>query len=385
VNDAGDIAYDFGPTGYHGQLGTTVGPDGFDPAWSGDKGFRGALDFGRISRQLSRAMDQLTAHLDRGWDLAQKGDIRGAESSARRAIELSPESAEAHNLLGYVASLEGDCEEAVEAYQQAIALDDTYVEAMLNAAELYVHPLAEYEQAIDLCDRVLDLSDYDDETTDALLLKFEALWGKGEDDEAKEVLKRLPQGPFDDPSHNFLAGRAFFEVGERERAKPLIAKAVEVDPGHAEAHYYLGLLAEGDNDHRGASLAFLRVRQLEIEAGLPPWSPNEETFMMFVERAAAELPAELGTLLESAELYVVDMPGPEMVADGVDVHALALVDAVRAKNGAEGELSLRVFLYAINLLRTAGALHLVQGAVKEALERELRAALEDLGGGGAAN
>ncbi len=330
-------------------------------------------------------MDQLTAHLDRGWDLAQKGDIRGAESSARRAIELAPDSAEAHNLLGYVASLEGDCEEAVEAYQQAIALDDTYVEAMLNAAELYVHPLAEYEQAIDLCDRVLDLSDYDDETTDALLLKFEALWGKGDDDGAKTVLGRLPQGPFDDPSHNFLAGRAFFEVGERERAKPLIAKAIETDPGHAEAHYYLGLMAEAESEHRAASLSFLRVRQLEIEAGLPPWAPNEETFMMFVERAATELPAELGKLLESAELYVVDMPGPEMVADGVDVHALGLVDAVRAKNGAEGELGLRVFLYAINLLRTAGALHLVQGAVKEALERELRAALDDLGGGGAVN
>ena len=78
-------------------------------------------------------MDQLTAHLDRGWDLAQSGDARGAESSARRALELAPDSPEAFNLLGYVASLEGDTDEAIEAYQQAIALDDGYVEAMLNA------------------------------------------------------------------------------------------------------------------------------------------------------------------------------------------------------------------------------------------------------------
>jgi tetratricopeptide (TPR) repeat protein len=154
-------------------------------------------------------MDQLTAHLDRGWDLAQKGDTRGAESSARRAIELDPESPEAHNLLGYVASLDGDCEEAVEAYQHAIFLDDTYVEAMLNAAELLVHPLGEWDEAIDMCDRVLDISDYEDEILDALLLKFEALWSKGDEEAGKQLLERLPKGPFETPAHNLLAGRAY--------------------------------------------------------------------------------------------------------------------------------------------------------------------------------
>ena len=38
-------------------------------------------------------MDQLTAHLDRGWDLAQQGDVRGAEASARQALEIDPSHA----------------------------------------------------------------------------------------------------------------------------------------------------------------------------------------------------------------------------------------------------------------------------------------------------
>ncbi len=38
-----------------------------------------------------------------------------------------------HNLLGYTAALVGDSEEALEHYRQAIALDETYLEAMLNA------------------------------------------------------------------------------------------------------------------------------------------------------------------------------------------------------------------------------------------------------------
>ena len=52
-------------------------------------------------------MDQFSAHLDRGWDLVQKGDTRGAEASARRALELDPNSPEAHNLLGFVAATFG--------------------------------------------------------------------------------------------------------------------------------------------------------------------------------------------------------------------------------------------------------------------------------------
>src|SRR4026208_1064402 len=92
-------------------------------------------------------MDQFSAHLDRGWDLVQRGDARGAELSARRALEIDGRSPEAYNLLGYVAALQGEFEDAMESYRQAIALDDTYLEAMLNAAEVYIHPLGDYEGA----------------------------------------------------------------------------------------------------------------------------------------------------------------------------------------------------------------------------------------------
>src|SRR5258706_12980249 len=113
-------------------------------------------------------MDQFSAHLDRGWDLVQRGDSQGAELSARRALEIESQSPEAYNLLVYVAALQGEFEEAIEQYRQAIALDDTYFEAMLNAAEVYVHPLADYDAAIDMCDTALDLAETDDEVVDTL-------------------------------------------------------------------------------------------------------------------------------------------------------------------------------------------------------------------------
>src|SRR4051812_19224764 len=167
-------------------------------------------------------MDQFSAHLDRGWDLVQRGDARGAEASARRALELDPNSPEAHNLLGFVAAMEGDGEEAIEAYRQAIALDDTYLEAMLNAAEVYIHPLGDFDQAIDMCDQALDLAEVDEEIIDALLLKFDALLGKGDTEEATRLVARIPDGPYDNPNHAFLVGRAHYEMGHFEEAATLI-------------------------------------------------------------------------------------------------------------------------------------------------------------------
>ena len=98
------------------------------------------------SRPLVRnqgPVDQLTATLDRGWDLAQRGDAPGAVACAQRALELDPQSPEVHNLLGFSAALAGDPEDALSHYRQAIALDDTDLEAMLNAAEVLMHPLGE--------------------------------------------------------------------------------------------------------------------------------------------------------------------------------------------------------------------------------------------------
>src|ERR1700760_673973 len=175
-------------------------------------------------------MDQFSAHLDRGWDLVQRGDTRGAEASARRALEPDTNSPAAHNLLAFVPALEGDGEEALEAYRQAIALDDTYLEAMLNAAEVYIPPLGDFDQAIEMCDQALDLAEVDEEIIGALLLKFDALLGKGDQEEGPKVVAKIPAGPYDNPNHTFLVGRAAYEIGQIEEAATLIEQAAQKDP-----------------------------------------------------------------------------------------------------------------------------------------------------------
>ncbi len=312
----------------------------------------------------------------------QRGDTRGAEASARRALELDPNSPEAHNLLGFVAALEGEGEEAIEAYRQAIALDETYLEAMLNAAEVYIHPLGDYDQAISMCDQALDLAEVDEEIIDALLLKFDALLGKGDAEEAAKVAQRIPAGPYDNPNHTFLVGRAFYEIGQAERAAVLIEEAAKKDPRHAEAHYYLGLIRDERGDARGATQAFLRSRDLDLEMGMPPWAPAREVLQQTAQKVIGLLNPVLARYVEQSDVHVSDVPGMELVADGVDPRALVLLDGFADERSRGGEARGpgardatpgRVFVYAINVARLAGNADAIEREILLGLEREITA------------
>lgn len=324
----------------------------------------------RLRTITSGDMDQFSAHLDRGWDLVQRGDPRGAEVSARRALEIDSQSPEAYNLLGYVAALKGEYEEAIDHYRQAIALDDTYLEAMLNAAEVYVHPLGDFDEAINMCDQALELAETDDETVDALLLKFDALLGKGEIDEAAATCARFPRGPFENPSHVFLVGRAHYEIGDVEQAQPLIEEAAKSNPRNPEAFYYLGLVRDERGDTRAATQAFLRSRELDLEVPSAPWTLSHETFELTAKRAFLGLDEKLRSYLREEEIYIADVPGVEVVVDGVDPRALLLIDGVGT---AGSTISARVFVYQRNVERLAGSIEQVEPEIRLALEREITA------------
>lgn len=320
-------------------------------------------------------MDRFSAHLDRGWDLVQRGDSKGAEASARRALELNSQAPEAYNLLGYAAALEGDFEEAIEHYNRALALDETYFEAMLNAAEVFIHPLEDYPRARQMCDRALQLAETEDELIDALLLKFDALLGENLMDQARALCDRFPPGPYDNPNHLFLVGRALYEVGQVKRAAPLIEQAVRENPENAEAHYYLGLLRDEQGNQSQATQAFLEARAIDLQMPPPTWSLSRESFEHMVRQAILALPERLRSVIRLGEVHVGDVPGMELVVDGVDPRALVLLDDISLGRG--GSPTARLFVYQRNLERLAGTLDAMEAELSAALEREISSILEE--------
>ncbi len=315
--------------------------------------------------------DQLTAHLDRGWDLAQKGDGAGAIACAKRALELDPQSPEVHNLLGYAAALSGEAEEALEHYRAAINLDETYFEAMLNAAEILIAPLADFDGALEQVEEALDYAETDEEIADCILLKVDAFIAKGDYEEAKRAMKMLPDGPFQGQTYLFLIGRAWYELGQIDKAAPLIEQAAKEDPQSADAHYYLGLVRDEQGDPRGAAEALLRSRALDGLRSSPSWAPTPEAFAAVVRGAMEKLDVVLGRYVREAEVYVVDLPGAELVVDGVDPRALLALDTPPTEAGAPTRV--RIFVYQRNVERASGSVEAMEAELGSALEREVTA------------
>lgn len=321
-------------------------------------------------------MDQLSAHLDRGWDLVHRGDLNGAQRSAQEGVELDGQSPEAHNLLGYVRAAAGEAEEALEAYRHALALDDTFVEAMLNAAEVMIHPIHDFDGARGMVSEALDFAENDDDVADALLVSFDAHMHEGDEGGAALVAARLPEGPFTNGRLHFMVGRAHFEVGNSQAAATCFERAAEADAANADLHYYQGLLHDDAGDAAAATASFLRARRLDQQEPPPPGAPTHEQFERQIKRGLDKLPSGFAGCVEGAMIVAGDLPGLELVADGVDPRAPLALDGL-APPKAPPRVR-RVYLYQRNIERHVEGPMALPDEIAALLMQELVAAFPAL-------
>ncbi len=324
-----------------------------------------------MSEQNEGFMDRLSAHLDRGWELVTQGDLNGAMASAEQTLELDGESPDAHNLIGYIHAANGNLDMALDHYRQAIDIDEHYLEAMLNAAELLIHPLGNFDEAIRILDQALESCQTADDIADASVLKVDALLQQGDRAAASELLRGLPEGPFENQQLDFLVGRAHFELDQLDEAAPLIEHAAASPDAPPDVAYYLGLLRDRQGRTMDASLAFLKTRHLDGLLPRPPWSPSHNRFEKIVQSCLRELPDELAGRLEGNLIMVTDLPGLEVVAEGVDPRTPLLLDEMPAS--ADGEEHRRLFVYQRNIERLIRHPLELQQDVLQILHRELEA------------
>ncbi|MDH3485798.1 MAG: hypothetical protein OEM16_16405, partial [Myxococcales bacterium] len=120
-----------------------------------------------------------------------------------------------------------------------------------------------------------------------------------------------------------------------------------------------------------ASLAFLKTRHLDGQLPRPPWSPSPARFEKVVQAALRELPEELTLRLEGNLIMVTDLPGVEVVAEGVDPRTPMLLDEMQAEKSSSEQR--RLFVYQRNLERLIRHPLELQQDVLEVLRRELEA------------
>jgi tetratricopeptide (TPR) repeat protein len=326
-------------------------------------------------------MDATTAHLDRGWDLVGRGELTLARVSAQHALANDPDSAEGHTLLGAIAAAEGDAEEAVELFRQALDADPEHVDALLYAAELAIHQLGRVEYALQLCDDAEELLAGSREAVEVAILRAEAYLVAGKIERAAAELDRLPEPPYPDATQHLRVGRALLDVERPKQAAEHLQRAVDHPSCGLDALYFLGVAEELLGDYRGALRRFLAVYESDRALSPPAWSISAEAFSELVRELIARFPEPIVGKLRAAELQVRQYPPMELVAEGFDPRAAAFFAGpwsepdgdtpgrrgakhrIRKVAAREQTLS-AIFLYKANVERFAGS---AEGVVDELL------------------
>jgi tetratricopeptide (TPR) repeat protein len=186
------------------------------------------------------------ARINLGAALVTNGQIDEAITHFQEAIRLRPGGADGHNNLGVALGHKGQTDEAIRQYQEAIRLKPAYAEACYNLGNALLMK-GQIDQAIRQFQEALRLKAEYAEAHNNLGV---ARLAKGQPDEAisqcQQALRLIPGYP----EARFNLGNALLMKGQIDQAISQYQQAIRLKPDYAEAHYNLGnaLLTKGQID-----------------------------------------------------------------------------------------------------------------------------------------
>jgi tetratricopeptide (TPR) repeat protein len=203
-----------------------------------------------VFKQTGRLQDSLTAnqraveispndaeaHSNLGNTLKVLGRLEEAETSYKKAIAIKPDLAEAHSNLGITLQKLGRLEDAETSYKKAIAIKPDYAEAHSNLG-ITLQKLGRLEDAETSYKKAIAIKPKYAEAHSSLGNTLREL-GRLEDAETS-YKKAIAIKPDYAEAHSNL-GNTLKELGRLEDAETSYKKAIAIKPDLAEAHSNLG-------------------------------------------------------------------------------------------------------------------------------------------------
>ena len=203
-------------------------------------------DQGRLDpaiRHYRRALALRPNDADTHYSLGVACQLRGRPDDAathyERALALRPDIAEALLNLGTIRAEQGDLPRAAECFGRAAMLRPDYLAAQTNLAIVLARQ-GDREAAAEALSRAAAIAPGD---ADAHQRLGAALVGLGRFAEAAPVYQRLTALRPDAGAYLNL-GSALRELGRLDEATAQLHRALDCDPGFAEAHHSLGLVLQ---------------------------------------------------------------------------------------------------------------------------------------------
>lgn len=177
---------------------------------------------------------------------------------------------------------------------------------------------------------------------------------------AEAKLAEVAQEASELPELFYLRGQLALAKADPEAAREALARAVELDPKYADAHYALARAARELGDEDAARATDLLVWQLDQDADSALSEQETQDILQLIEgeaeRVLAELPEPFRSALADVPILVEAQPHRDLVAQGFDPRALGLFDGPdhAARTGVDTPAApTHIVLYWTNILDVA--------------------------------
>ena len=202
-----------------------------------------SLAINAYKRALEFDPDCAAVYHSLGFAYYKEGEFDRAQEALQKAIELNPQNANYHYVLGQLledwTELDGAWEKAIQEFTRATELDPSYIEAWYNRGLLY-EKLEDIEKACEDFKQVVNRAPAFHAARHNLGVLYikQQQW---EDAERvfEEILETEPREP---DAHYHLAAIYLNLYSDVDRAIHCLQYAIERDPEHLDARFELGLL-----------------------------------------------------------------------------------------------------------------------------------------------
>jgi tetratricopeptide (TPR) repeat protein len=179
-----------------------------------------------------------------GIVLKEQGKLEEAIAAYNKALAFKPDYAEAYSNMGIVLQDQGKLEEAIAAYNKALAFKPDYAEAYSNMGNV-LKDQGKLEEAIEAYNKALAIKPDYAEAYSNMGIAFQE---QGKLEEAIEAFNKALAIKPDYAGAYLNMGVALADQGKQEEAIDAYNKALAIKPDHAGAHRNLSIVTKYNSD-----------------------------------------------------------------------------------------------------------------------------------------
>jgi adenylate cyclase len=210
-------------------------------------------------------------------------DVEDGMAAAEKALALDPDLVEAHAVKAYILTNAGDTEGAAAEVATALKLDPESYEANRAAGRLN-YRLHQFRDAIRFYEKATSLMDADVNSSLLTLASYEALHDKpGTRHAAEALLQRADAALAKDSSNAGImaySANALGALGEGERAKARMRRAMMIDPDNSNMRYNFACMLCTNLQDKDAALAMLEPVFAAITDAFLPYAKADPDFTL---------------------------------------------------------------------------------------------------------